>query len=116
MPNNTSPELKIPGYLCLFCQYTFYQKNGIIESQKENRKHPDKEQKRKGNKMKNMTILNRHKPGDSLLEIEFTPKGKKETISVYVYAKDRLEASNYLILNHIWGKQHRITYKSLAGM
>lgn len=66
--------------------------------------------------MKDMAILNRRKSGDSLLEIEFTPKGKKETISLYVYAKDRLDASNYLILNHIWGKQHRITYKSLAGM
>lgn len=66
--------------------------------------------------MKDMAILNRRKPGDSLLEIEFTPKGKKETVSLYVYAKDRLEASNYLILNHIWGKQRRIIYKSLAGM
>ena len=66
--------------------------------------------------MKDMAILNRRKPGDSILEIEFTPKGKKETVSLYVYAKDRLEASNYLILNHIWGKQHRIIYKSLAGM
>ena len=66
--------------------------------------------------MKDMAILNRRKPGDSLLEIEFTPKGKKETVSLYVYAKDKLEASNYLILNHIWGKQNRIIYKSLARM
>ena len=69
---------------------------------------------RKEKKMKDMAILNRRKPGDSLLEIEFTPKGKKETVSLYVYAKDRLEASNYLILNHIWGKQNSIIYKSLA--
>ena len=26
----------------------------------------------------------------------------------HTWAKNRLDASNYMILNHIWGKQHEI--------
>ena len=53
-------------------------------------------------------ILNQKTTGTELYEIEFTPKGSKETKSLYVYAKNALDASNYLILNKIWGKQHRV--------
>ncbi len=58
-----------------------------------------------------MTI-NRETKGDTLFEIEFTHKGKKEIEYIYVWAKSALEASNYLILNHIWGKQHAIRVHS----
>lgn len=52
--------------------------------------------------------LNTKTEGTQLFEIDFTPKGAKEKKTVSVYAKNRLDASNYLILNHIWGKQHEI--------
>lgn len=32
--------------------------------------------------------------------------------TVYVYAKNQLDAHNYLILNGIWGTQHEIRYHS----
>ncbi|NBI93242.1 hypothetical protein D3Z45_22415, partial [Lachnospiraceae bacterium] len=44
--------------------------------------------------------------GAILFEIDYTPKGTKEMKTVKVWAKNRLDASNYMILNHIWGKQH----------
>ncbi|MEZ3453549.1 MAG: hypothetical protein K1W17_04180 [Oscillospiraceae bacterium] len=61
-------------------------------------------------KVVNGAVLNKNeaKKGMLLHEIVFTPKGEKEKISVYVYAKNRLDASNWLILNHIWGKQHEV--------
>lgn len=52
--------------------------------------------------------LNKKTEGTQLFEIDFTLKGTKERTTVYVYARNRLDASNYLILNHIWGKQHEI--------
>lgn len=57
-------------------------------------------------------MLNKKTEGDYLFEIDFTPKGSKEMKTVYVYAKSSLEASNYLILNHMYGKQHEIRYHS----
>lgn len=56
--------------------------------------------------------LNTRTAGTELYEIDFTPKGTKEKINVYVYAKNRLDAHNYLILNKIWGKQHAIRIHS----
>lgn len=44
----------------------------------------------------------------TLFEIDYTPKGTKTMKTVSVWAKNRLDASNYMILNHIWGKQHEI--------
>lgn len=57
-------------------------------------------------------ILNKKITGSDLYEIEFTPKGKAEKTTLYVYAKNRLDASNYLNLNHIYGKQHSIKIHS----
>ena len=59
--------------------------------------------KTEGNRM-----LNRKFEGATLFEIDYTPKGTKEMKTVSVWAKNRLDASNYMILNHIWGKQHEI--------
>ena len=53
-------------------------------------------------------ILNQKTAGTDLYEIEFTPKGKAKKTNLYVYAKNRLDAGNYLILNHIYGTQHSI--------
>lgn len=55
-------------------------------------------------------ILNQKESGKDLYEIKFTPKGTKEIKYYYIYAKNGLDASNYLILNKIWGKQHHIEY------
>lgn len=52
--------------------------------------------------------LNSKFEGASLYEIDFTPKGTHNRQTLYVYARNRLDASNYLILNHIWGNQHSI--------
>lgn len=60
--------------------------------------------------------LNKQTQGTQLYEIEFTPKGSKEKKLVNVYAKNRLDASNYLILNQIWGKQHNIRCASVNLM
>ena len=59
--------------------------------------------KTEGNRM-----LNRKFEGATLFEIDYTPKGTKEMKTVKVWAGNRLDASNYMILNHIWGKQHEI--------
>lgn len=61
-------------------------------------------------------MLNKKTEGTDLYEIDFTPKGAKEMTQVYVYAKNRLDASNFLILNHIWGKQHAIRIHSTSLM
>lgn len=53
-------------------------------------------------------ILNTKTEGTELYEIEFTPKGSKTKEYKYVYARNSLDASNYLILNKIYGKQHAI--------
>lgn len=57
-------------------------------------------------------MLNKKTEGTELYEIDFTPKGAKEMTQVYVYAKSRLDASNFLINNRIWGKQHAIRIHS----
>ena len=62
-----------------------------------------------------MKILNKKSEGTKLFQILFTPKGQKEKTWVYVYAKNELDASNYLILNHIWGKQHGIVPANLGN-
>ena len=63
---------------------------------------------KRANKMR----LNNKTAGTELFEVLITLKGSKEITSVYVYAKNRLEASNQLILNKIYGKQHEIRYHS----
>ena len=55
-------------------------------------------------------MLNRKFEGATLFEIDYTPKGTTEMKTVKVWAKNRLDASNYMILNHIWGKQHEIRF------
>ena len=56
--------------------------------------------------------LNKQAAGEILHEIDFTPKGETERTTLYVYAKNRMGASNHLILNKIWGKQHEIRIHS----
>lgn len=58
--------------------------------------------------MKNGTYINSRFEDAILFEIEFTPKGTKERIKVYVWATNGLNASQTLILKHIWGKQHSV--------
>ncbi len=60
--------------------------------------------------LKDGQLLNQKTKGTELIEIEFIPKGTKKTIRLLVYAKNRLDASNYLILNGIYGKQVSISY------
>ena len=59
-------------------------------------------------------ILNHKTNGTDLYIIDFTPKGTNDRQEVGVYAKNRLDASNYLILNHIWGKQHSVRISTTA--
>lgn len=56
--------------------------------------------------------MNKKFEGATLFEIDFTPKGSKEMTQVYVWAKNSLDASNYLIYRHIWGKQSAIRVHS----
>lgn len=56
--------------------------------------------------MENKT-LNAKTPGSDLYAIDFTPRGAART-TVYVYAANRMDASNFLILNKIWGCQHSV--------
>ncbi|MCD8107288.1 MAG: hypothetical protein LUE20_04925 [Oscillospiraceae bacterium] len=60
--------------------------------------------------LKDGQLLNQHTKGTELIEIEFIPKGTKKTIRLLVYAKNRLDASNYLIFNGIYGKQVSTSY------
>ena len=53
-------------------------------------------------------MLNRKFEGATLFEIDYTPKGTKAMKTVKVWARNRLDASNHMILSHIWGKQHEI--------
>ena len=53
-------------------------------------------------------MLNRKFEGATLFEIDYTPKGADARKTVKVWARNRLDASNFLILNRIWGKQHEI--------
>lgn len=65
--------------------------------------------------MRDGQTINTRKPGDDLYEILFTPKGEAEPITVYVYARNRLQASNTLILERIWGRQHEIRLHTSAA-
>ncbi|WP_298031085.1 hypothetical protein [uncultured Dysosmobacter sp.] len=53
-------------------------------------------------------MLNKKFEGATLFEIDYTPKGTKARKTVTVWAKDRLDAHNFMIYNKIWGKQHEI--------
>ena len=55
-----------------------------------------------------MYLLNQKTEGTQLYEIGFTPRGNQKQLAVHVFAKNRLDAHNYMILNHFWGKQHYI--------
>lgn len=55
-------------------------------------------------------MLNRKFEGASLFEIEYIPKGTYTKRTVHVWAKDRLDASNFLIRYKIWGKQLEVRY------
>lgn len=49
--------------------------------------------------------MNKEFEGAFLYNIEFVPKGTNKTTWLSVWAKNELDASNYLILHNIWGKQ-----------
>lgn len=66
--------------------------------------------------MKNGTYINSRFDGAILHEIDFTPKGTKEMITVCVWAKNRLSASNELIYKHIWGKQHAVRIHNASSL
>ena len=51
--------------------------------------------------------LNAKTPGSDLYAIDFTPRGAART-TVYVYAVNRIDASNFLISHKIWGRQHSV--------
>ena len=59
-----------------------------------------------------MGILNKREEGLDLYRITFTPKGRIFQAEALVWAKNRLDASNYLIKNKIYGKQHSIELDS----
>ena len=61
-------------------------------------------------------MLNKNFEGATLFEIDYTPKGTHTMETVKVWAKNRLDASNYLILNHTWGKQHEISVATVNHM
>lgn len=49
--------------------------------------------------------------------MKLTTRRREHTMeTVKVWAKNRLDASNYLILNHIWGKQHEIRVATVNHM
>lgn len=58
-------------------------------------------------------VLNKKQPGDQLFDIEIVPKGETRSVIVSVYAKNRLDASNFMIRNRYYGKQIRITYANV---
>ena len=58
-------------------------------------------------------MLNRKFEGAMLFEIDFTPKGTKEMKTVKVWAKNRLDASNYMIIKHLWVSHHDIWVASV---
>ena len=102
-PSGGKGELFHRRYLCRICSESacyYRQKERICVLPK------GETQKTEENRM-----LNRKFEGATLFEIDYTPKGTKtmKTMkTVKVWAKNRLDASNYMILNHIWGKQHEI--------
>lgn len=59
-----------------------------------------------------MGILNKREDGMDLYRITFTPKGKIFQAEALIWAKNRLDASNYLINNKIYGNQHSIEIDS----
>lgn len=54
------------------------------------------------------SILNKKFDGAKLFEVNITPEGERNSMTIYVWAKNRLDASNYLIINNILGTQHEI--------
>lgn len=61
-------------------------------------------------------LLNKKTEGTILFEIDYTPKGSKEKKTVSVYAKNRMDASNFMITNKLFGKQHEIRVASVNLM
>lgn len=55
-------------------------------------------------------LLNTKKDGELLFEIEFIPKGDTKIVFLGVYANNRLDVSNYLIRNKIFGNQLSISH------
>lgn len=79
-----------------------------IISQKSEYVYTERERQQQDWQTEENKMLNRKFEGAMLFEIDFTPKGTKEMKTVKVWAKNRLDASNYMILNHLWGRQHEI--------
>lgn len=52
--------------------------------------------------------INKQTAGTQLYTVNWTPKGTTESVEVHVWAKNRLDASNALILKKMWGKQNSI--------
>ena len=61
-------------------------------------------------------ILNKQTPETELFEITYIPKGTSITKTVFVYAKNRLAASNYLIVKKMFGKQLEVKYSTVNLM
>lgn len=54
------------------------------------------------------SVLNKKFDNAKLFEISITPEGNRDKIDVYIWAKDKLDVSNYLALNNIYGTIHDI--------
>lgn len=58
--------------------------------------------------MRNGQTINTRSKGENLYEVEITPKGAAEKITVYVFATNRLTAEGNMIKKRLYGKIHEI--------
>lgn len=65
--------------------------------------------------MKNGQTINTRSKGENLYEVEITPKGTTEKITVYVFATNRLTAEGNMIKKRLYGKIHEIRLHSSAA-
>lgn len=63
--------------------------------------------------MNNLNEINAQNAHLDLYEIDIILKGQKEITTLQVRAKNRLDASNTLILNKIYGKQKEIRISNI---
>lgn len=68
--------------------------------------------KSSGGKIKSGMTIGSSGKGKQLFEVSITPKGETKPVDVYVYAKNRIDASNELITNGYYGKQHSVSSHS----
>lgn len=65
--------------------------------------------------MRNGQTINTRNKGENLYEVEITPKGGTEKITVYVFATNRLTAEGAMIKKSLYGKIHEIRLHSSAA-